>query len=120
MKKLTTAQLAALKESGAEVEVVKPALRPLPVKPAEDKMMARLLSVQERLAEGQVQAQALQARALSDITLRLGEGQAYLAERLKSVTPTPAEAIKPTPYRFIIQRDKRGLIESVDAYPIQE
>lgn len=120
MKKLTAAQIAALKADGAEVEVVKPALRPLPVKPAEDKTLARLLSAQEKLAEGQVQAQAMQARALSDITLRLGESQANIVDKLKAVVQPPAAAIKPTPYRFIIKRDKRGLIESVDAYPIQE
>ena len=112
MKKLTKAQLAALKESGAEVEVVKkaaPNLVDAPQSPQPDSLA--------KLLDGQVSAQARQALVLAEITSVLGKGQEKLAEQLATIAVRAASGS--TAFRFKINRDSRDLIETVEAYPIE-
>ena len=110
MKNLTKAQLAVLMEAGAEVEVLKKA-PPKPVDAPQPDSLAKLLS-------GTTAAQDRQALVLAEITAMLGHSQGKLAEQLAAITARAAMNGS-TAFRFTINRDSRGLIESVDAHPIE-
>lgn len=59
--------------------------------------------------------------SLKQITDSLSQGQMQMAEALvTAVRSNAAPEAKPIPYRFIIKRNKRGLMEEVEAYPITE
>lgn len=98
MKKMTKAELEKLRSKGAVVRTIKEAEKKPDPKPD--------TSMQD---------------ALEAITKSLSEGQMQLAEKLITVVRSNTEGgAKPVPFRFIIKRDRRGLMEEIEAYPITE
>lgn len=62
-----------------------------------------------------------QAQATANLAQTLGEGQMKLVKQLETVLiANQKEGVKPIPYRFKITRNRRGLMEYVDAYPLTE
>ena len=118
MKKLTAAQLAALKADGAVVEMTKKA-PPKVVPPPKTDGLSKLLDLQQYIAAQNEQSQSRQALVLAEIVSRLGGGQEKLAEQITALVQQAATTGS-APYRFTIKRDSRGLIESVDALPIKD
>jgi hypothetical protein len=95
---VTKAELAKLRNNGAVVRTVKPAQK-----------------------KGEPKPDTSMGDALKMITESLSQGQLELAEKLTTVVKSNKDTSnKPMPYRFIIKRDRRGLIESIDAHPIME
>ncbi len=112
-KKLSAKQLAAMRNDGAEVKVTKAVTKPTPIKTPTD----RLLESQEAIAQRNVEVQSTATQAL---LAQIGNGNSLLAEKIAAITIPKPDAPKPVPYRFTIIRDGNGLIESVDAHPIED
>lgn len=112
METLSKSQMAALRKSGAKVTVDKPKPKP---KPAQAPKVA---PIQPKLDKAQAEALENQTMAFQALASQLGSGQMMLAEKMITMVRDNQKKTKPTPYRFIIQRNKRGLIETVDAHPI--
>jgi hypothetical protein len=101
VKKMTKAEIAALQKRGANVTTIKEARKadPKPEQtPSVDQMSAVFAAIASELARSQ------------------SEGMSELAKALQR----PPTKSKPTPFRLIIKRNRRGLIEEIDAYPIVE
>jgi len=132
MKKITKEELRRLRSTGAVVrkksvptKEASPASPPAkketsPASPARFEAPPAPSAELEALARATVMNSERSSAAMMEIAKDLQSGQRQFAEQLAAAIERNAARPKPIPYRFTIQRNKRGLIESVDAIPIDE
>ena len=114
MRKLTKAQIAELERDGAKVKVT-PAKKPVQPK---DRAKTAPRESPSKLVAASIEKQG---EVVANLANELGKGQLALAEQIQTMVKANSGRPKPIPYRFIINRDKKDrLIESVDAFPLEE
>lgn len=113
MKKLTKAQLAALKESGAEIEVLKKA----PPKPADAPQIPQPDSL-AKLLSGTTAAQDRQALVLAGVASRMEAGQERLAEQIAAIAALIATHGSKG-FTVKVNRDSRELIDTLTFIPVE-
>ena len=113
MRKLSTAEMKKLRAEG-RLTIKEPPKKSAPVKEAKP-------SQPQPVDPGLSVAINRQSQATAEIAKTLGEGQMMLVKKLETALITnQKQGVKPIPYRFTIKRDRRGLMETIDAYPILE
>lgn len=116
MKTLSAAQMKRMESAGAKVTTKKPMQKaaPRPAPPAKpDNRLPEALEKQASSGEAQ-------AHAISNLANALGEGQMMMAQELRTMVLENQNKPKPTAYRFTIERNKKGLIESFVATPTED
>ena len=121
MKILSSAQMKSMEQAGAKVTVKKPMKKAAPrVEARSDAQLIEATNKQATAQERQADSMGRQADAIGDMASSLGQGQAMLANQLRMMTQENESKTKLTPYRFTIQRNRKGLIETIDAHPIMD
>lgn len=118
---ISNAKVKALVGRGVEIEGLpekkKPVAKPAPAVEQSPKI-AEALADTAAISHSALQNQNT---ALQSLAATLGDGQMMLAEKLQTVVIDNQNSSKePVPYRFTVQRDRKGLIEHIDAYPLKE
>lgn len=114
MRRVSQAELAELEAEGAKVKRT-PAKKPVQPK---DRAKPQPKDDTPKLLK---QTMDQQAAVVAGLAQELGQGQLALAEQIKTMVESMSEGrLKPIPFRFIIHRDKRGLMTEVEAHPILE
>lgn len=120
-RKISKAQLKAMEARGAKVVNKPEAPAPLPAAPVKQDQTPEVASALADLSA--INNDSLQKTqvAIQELALSLGDGQMMLAEKLRTMVIDNQNTAKdPLPYRFEVTRDRKGLIEFIDAYPIME
>ncbi len=115
---ISKAKLKAMQARGVKTSNNSPEPpTPKPPPPAESTPeVARALAQHAEVSQAALRGQDIAMRSLAE---SLGQGSMMLAEKLESMVLHNQESTKePVPYRFEVKRDRQGLIEHIDAYPI--
>jgi len=122
-KKMSTAQLKALEQTGAATQRKKKLRQPDPVARQSREIgdgMTKAADAMQKNSETVKVGLEQTGTAIHTLAQELGRGQMMMAEKLETVLRNNMEPGKaPLPYRFTVHRSRNNLIDYIDAVPIE-